>query len=62
MSVLRGSTPQGVGAYRGLAAGVSEWNAYCAPTTETPTSDDSELLDELAMSRRRIPLPRCCPT
>ena len=32
---------------RRLAAAVSERNAYCAPTMETLTSDDSELLDEL---------------
>ena len=40
--------PQDVEAYRRLAAAVSEWNAYCAPTTETLASDDSELLDKLA--------------
>jgi hypothetical protein len=54
--------PQDVEAYRRLAAGVSEWNAYCAPTMETLTSDDSELFDELADVAPPQPLPRCCPT
>lgn len=53
--------PQDVEAYRRLAAGVSEWNAYCAPMTETLTSDDSELLDELADVAPPQPLAALLP-
>ncbi|GAB6986634.1 hypothetical protein JCM10369A_31580 [Nocardioides pyridinolyticus] len=46
---------------RRLASAVSEWNAYCAPTTETLTSDDSELLDELADVAPPQPLAALLP-
>jgi hypothetical protein len=55
------NAPQDVEAYRRLAAAVSEWNAYCAPTMETLTADDSELLDELADVAPPQPLAALLP-
>lgn len=40
---------------------VSEWSAYCAPTMETLTADDSELLDELADVAPPQPLAALLP-
>jgi hypothetical protein len=50
------NAPADVEAYRRLSVAVGEWNAYCAPVLEEPSTAGEELLDDLADTSPPVPL------